>query len=569
MKMETLFVSVCSEEGLHYYLTTLASTTQPHGNGQVQRLNLDDLEQFQKYVEDAAGGANTSGLQSTIDQPTAAIVEGHEPNEIVESAYTEIDTATSVPVHEIRLDELPEEEPSRIGDATTQPTKPLTQPMAEGESHHRPTSGSVSNSSLREEDFVLSVDEPPDSADLRRQMIDYNLHDIGAVVAELELEEDDYDDVDEDEDEDEDGDEDEDEEEDRYGRTTSRIITADIEREMQALQARIRDRREKEEVQNRKPKTALELPNAAQVKIFPEEQEAPSPLPSKKKGVTFSEKLDIAVIPPEPKPVPQEYVLPPSPTLDSDDAIPFLVDLLAREQMKEDMENAGCGQSGATLQSNGWGTKIKHDTEAQEKKVSRFKASRIANTVKDLVPETTDRTPLTNRTPAVKLAIIERQTVSPPSPAPPQAIVHDKPEKGSLFKPSKIMNVEPPTVIFNDPSLGIHKSTVATTSQLEGAMGLDQDETSRPLLAPIIIEKPPTIPSSLGDIPLAPSELDHAIHKQEVAVEYFKTRNRMIQREGGFLPREEEEMFVPVDDGKKKVSRFKAARLGMGKVSPQ
>lgn len=64
----------------------------------------------------------------------------------------------------------------------------LTQPMEEGgEPHDRLTSGSVSSSSLREDDFVLSVDKSLDTVDLRRQMIGYNLHDIGAVV-ELELE---------------------------------------------------------------------------------------------------------------------------------------------------------------------------------------------------------------------------------------------------------------------------------------------------------------------------------------------------------------------------------------------
>lgn len=580
--METLFVSICPEKGIHCFcLTTLVSTTQPHGEGHVQSINLGDLEQFRKYVEDLAEKEKQPDLRPSID-PGAG---GHEPEDptvveadnLVELTNTVIDTVPSVPVHEIRLDELPEMKSSRVEDVATQTTKYLTQPMEEEEDevlHHRPTGGSVLNSTLCEEDFVLSIDEPPDAADLRRQMIDYNLHDIGAVVAELELESGDDDDEDED-DEDEgegegdDEDDDDNEEEDKYGRTTSRIITTDLEREMQALQARIRERQESEKTQNQELGTALELPNAAQVRISPEKQEAPPP--SKKKGVTFSEKLEVAVIPPKPKPEPQGYILPPSPTLDSDDAIPFLVDLLAREQVKEDMRNAGWDQPGSTAQSNGWGAKIKHDTEAQTKKVSKFKASRIARTTEDQDPEAKARTSA-DRAPAVKPAIIERQSVSSPSPAPPQATVHGKPEKSSLFETSKIKNTEPSTAIFNNPSVGIHKNTVAATSLLEDTMGLVQDEADKPLhplLAPKIIEKPPTVRSSPGDIPLAPSELDHTIHRQEVAVEYFKVRNRMIQKEGGFLPREEEEMFVPVDDGKKKVSRFKAARISMGKVSPQ
>ncbi|KAF8442762.1 hypothetical protein BGX38DRAFT_1201115 [Terfezia claveryi] len=34
---------------------------------------------------------------------------------------------------------------------------------------------------------VLPVDEPLEAADLRRQMIDYNLHNFGYIVAEIDL----------------------------------------------------------------------------------------------------------------------------------------------------------------------------------------------------------------------------------------------------------------------------------------------------------------------------------------------------------------------------------------------
>lgn len=70
-----------------------------------------------------------------------------------------------------------------------------------------------------------------------------------------------------------------------------------------------------------------------------------------------------------------------------------------------------------------------------------------------------------------------------------------------------------------------------------------------------------------------PDELDPAIMRQEIAVEYHHMRNRMIHRQGGFLKRPEEEEneegqekvpLTPEEGGerKKKISRFKAARLG-------
>ena len=65
-----------------------------------------------------------------------------------------------------------------------------------------------------------------------------------------------------------------------------------------------------------------------------------------------------------------------------------------------------------------------------------------------------------------------------------------------------------------------------------------------------------------------PDEFDPALLSQEVATEYHKMRNRMIQRQGGFLKNDEDESgIVPLDEeegGPKKVSRFKAARLARG-----
>jgi unconventional prefoldin RPB5 interactor 1 len=71
--------------------------------------------------------------------------------------------------------------------------------------------------------------------------------------------------------------------------------------------------------------------------------------------------------------------------------------------------------------------------------------------------------------------------------------------------------------------------------------------------------------------PPDPYDFDEALHKQEIASEYYKSRNKMIQRQGGFVRDGEDDNYgeftaplsiVDEETGKvKKVSRFKAARL--------
>lgn len=70
--------------------------------------------------------------------------------------------------------------------------------------------------------------------------------------------------------------------------------------------------------------------------------------------------------------------------------------------------------------------------------------------------------------------------------------------------------------------------------------------------------------------PPDPDDIDDGIHHQEIASEYHKLRNRMIQRQGGFVGSGEAENYdeelrpLPMidEDGKeKKISRFRAARL--------
>lgn len=60
-----------------------------------------------------------------------------------------------------------------------------------------------------------------------------------------------------------------------------------------------------------------------------------------------------------------------------------------------------------------------------------------------------------------------------------------------------------------------------------------------------------------------PDEFDAALLQKEVAVEYNRVRNRMIMKEGGFMKDKEAPIEYPdeEDEGGKRLSRFKAARL--------
>ncbi len=76
--------------------------------------------------------------------------------------------------------------------------------------------------------------------------------------------------------------------------------------------------------------------------------------------------------------------------------------------------------------------------------------------------------------------------------------------------------------------------------------------------------------SSTKADPPKPDDFDETIHRQEIAGEYYKLRNRMIQRQGGFVGDGEADNYgeeiTPLpridEDGKeRKISRFKAARI--------
>lgn len=131
--------------------------------------------------------------------------------------------------------------------------------------------------------------------------------------------------------------------------------------------------------------------------------------------------------------------------------------------------------------------------------------------------------------------------------------------KGVRFAPSLDIQSLPSSA----PSISSPPTTSTTTKDPPPPTPSPPKTT----LANQIVERPYTPSHSAPS--LEPDEFDPDTLRQEVKTEYYKMRNRMIQRQGGFVDQDgaDEEGRVPFTEeegGPRKMSRFRAARLGKG-----
>ncbi|KAK1764871.1 Prefoldin subunit-domain-containing protein [Phialemonium atrogriseum] len=153
---------------------------------------------------------------------------------------------------------------------------------------------------LEADSVVIPEDESQEDAELRREMLEYGLSEIGPVVAELQLDED-YSGNSDDDDEYDYTDEDDDTE-DELGRSRHSVITDDYRQRMQELEKRLG-------VQSAfsadpMPKNPIPEEGIGRISIVgqagsrtlsrDDAQAGDSPKPATKKGVRFAEQLDIA-----------------------------------------------------------------------------------------------------------------------------------------------------------------------------------------------------------------------------------------------------------------------------------
>ncbi|KAB8265787.1 Prefoldin subunit-domain-containing protein [Aspergillus pseudonomiae] len=375
------------------------------------------------------------------------------------------------------------------GDISEKPSLRETNGSSVAYSEEKPAASDLATEK-QEELPVTDIDESPEDAKLRREMLQYQLNEVGAVVAELELDED-ASDISIDDDYDAFAYDDEDEEEDEYGRSTRTVLSEDYHQQMRELEAKLNARgmwnMGKDtgslpvEVQKE-----LEQPSMVRIEKSTETVNEPAPEKKPKKKVAFADDLDIA---PAPKPpiVEKKAVAP----RQSD--VPVLSDAVV-ERTQSTVKDP-----------------ITNDVP---KKTSRFKSARSTTGSENSIRPTEARSSL-------------RKPITSPSPTLP------------LF-PAKPSEPKP----FSQPISDI-------TEAPRGPEGK--------ILADTLVEHEV---SQGAAMPPELDEIDEQIHRKEIASEFYRIRNRMIQQNGGFVGGEEPETVpIETEDPPKRVSRFRAARM--------
>jgi len=335
---------------------------------------------------------------------------------------------------------------------------------------------------------IIPEKESPEDAAMRRQMLRYNMHQVGSVVAEIDLDEQGDGSTppyssDEDED---DYDSSVEEEEDEHGRATNVVLSGEYIKEMQALENRLNASM----IRNVGPDAETETPLSDRADGKSAESQsnhasvASPTVPTK--GVRFAEKLDVQEAP-----------------------------------VLKDSTNG----SNTTAASTRTTETMAPAPASIKKKVSRFKSERAAGTFAASRPPEADTTAAANA--PISSRVIEHTPSSALSSTGPHL-------------PPAIPTSGPPRPTPTGPS----------------------DRT----LAENIIERPYTTTANFDTTPQEPDKFDPALLHQEATTEYHRQRNRMIYRQGGFLPKEEDEDEIPLgaegEEQGRKLSHFMAARLG-------
>ncbi|TGZ84924.1 hypothetical protein EX30DRAFT_376570 [Ascodesmis nigricans] len=527
-------------------------------------IDTDTLGQFEKFIDNEAKStaiANPSPSMKSISEPTAAST--------ADSLSTPPESTTPVNHTDFKDDKPVANEPetpvpgkspqessittpiqdSNVQSATTGPDPTTDGDTEEIESFMEHESGGfvkvLPDPEIPELSWVQTVPgESEEEAELRREMLEYSMSEVGDVVAELNLEESGdfygYEGYSDEDFSDAEYDSEATSEEDEYGRTINkRVMNASYRREMEELQQMIKDR----EAKLGGKKAAPLPPPPAHSSMASSTGESSKP----KKGVRFNEELDISPAPVVPvKSAPQS---PPSPppavpfaianlhdiAPEDEDAIPYLTELMARTGMY----NAGPIEPVFETPPPVEKPKEKGPSLFKKEKQTSTAATTEAPVTPQQVPDTILSTSVLERPPTISSStlsdnVLERASTAPA--IPPSAPAPRK--KLPRFKEAQL----------------------AAAARDSSPPPVPQPQ---PLLSSSVIERGPST------VARPPDDMDPDFHRKEVAESFHKLRNKMIQQQGGFSrteDREEDSIIELEEDGEvKKVSRFKAARLrGLG-----
>lgn len=352
----------------------------------------------------------------------------------------------------------------------------------------------------RKQPPVTDVDESPEEARLRREMLQYGIDEVGAIVAELELDEEgsefsvDEDDYDFDSDE---------EDEDEFGRSHT-VLSEDYHQQMRELEAKLNARGMYNMGKNSQGfpeeiRQDLEKPSAAEFA----QQDAPDSSKGKKpkKRVAFADDLDIAPAPEAPAAEPK--TLPPQPD------VPVLSDaIVERTERTPEAQPA---------------------SEERPKKVSKFKSARASTTA--------------DETAAPSINSLASNS--------------SKPSKFAETRARKVVNAVPsnttPDLFPAAPQEPKPFSAPITDVPWEPSVPRPPEGKT---LADKLVERE----IAPGAAAPEPDELDESIHRREIASEFYRIRNRMIHQQGGFVNNEQENEPIE-EEGQPRISKFRAARM--------
>ena len=349
---------------------------------------------------------------------------------------------------------------------------------------------------------VIPTTDSPEDAVLRRQMLQYGMNEVGAIVAEMDLDDPGtYTDEESDDQYDSSLDE---EGEERSGRTSRNIIDEVYRKEMLELEQKLNAKM----LQNVGPEpykwVQKDQVRAQQSKAGSRQQDSnEAPRIVKEKAVRFAEELDVSNAQSIKKVKPKSII--------KDDLVNRPIgDFMVEQSTSNDTINVLPNAS---------------------KKPPRFKMARAERQQASSVNKT-DRS-ASNTQPSSYLANLSEQI-----PQTQDNISSNPPPRSNPFPSSA-------TFSLNDR---IRRVPEGPAGQIQSSTLVERPRNSDPIEAAV-----------------EPDELDPGLLHQEVALQYHRMHNRIIQRKGGFTQKDEEEGededAILEDERGRKMSMFKAARL--------
>ncbi|KAJ5473253.1 hypothetical protein N7475_002819 [Penicillium sp. IBT 31633x] len=450
------------------------------------------MEELDEDGNVVASKINTPGNEASalLDVLKKAGVKDIPETDKPETAATPVAATPTEPAGNSSSSETTDQQKGPLGDQneTTEPNSA---------SLHFSQPQSLVTAEDRMQPPVTYVNESAEEARLRREMLDYGINEVGAIVAELEMDESGSDVS---FDEEYDYDYDEEESEDAYGRSHTRL-TPEYHQQMIELEAKLNARG----LMNM-GKDAATFPEEVQKEIEketerPTEVEASNKEKKPKKRVAFADDLDIA-----PAPVPPALTeKPPAPRAEPQVLADSIVERTNRVPEPSPV------------------------TPAVPKKASKFKSAR--STASD--------------------SIASESVTTGASIAHPSQVTESRLRKQANTTPSAVPPVLFPATPQEPKPFSAPITDVTDSREKPIPPQFPHDRT----LAENVFER-----QVKPGAAVAP-ELDHydeESHQKQIASEFFNMQNRMT----GVSEQEEQQVLPPESEQPKRMSKFKASRMG-------